>query len=279
MAGSEAKAAMANGQRSDDEDDDDDDELFDLDLSLIDCHDNDDEPCCFRHHFRRPAAVPVAVAVAVVVAGGEQQALMANCLLPVSSVSGAVPVTASSIVVSSSPYTCSAYQSSASRRLFFTGGGRRRRRRRRFLGRPAASSMRLFGFSTKGFRFQASGCLQRMKNWSIEPLTLDQEDWKGFIYHNLNKDSAPPGSSFSLCIEVDSSHREAKVIFFCKSAGVEMITEGWYNYSLPAVLLEEHKNEPVDTNIGLWALIRDDLSPCNLKGAWLSTEKNKWNME
>uniref|UniRef100_A0A0A8Z6V1 Uncharacterized protein n=1 Tax=Arundo donax TaxID=35708 RepID=A0A0A8Z6V1_ARUDO len=40
-----------------------------------------------------------------------------------------------------------------------------------------------------------------------------------------------------------------------------MIPKGWHNYCLPALLLEKNKNEPVDTNIGLWALIAYDLSP------------------
>ena len=40
-----------------------------------------------------------------------------------------------------------------------------------------------------------------------------------------------------------------------------MVPEGWHNYRLPAILLEEHKNEPVDTNAGLRALIAYDLSP------------------
>jgi hypothetical protein len=77
---------------------------------------------------------------------------------------------------------------------------------------------------------------------------------------------APPGSSLSLTIEVNSSHREAKVIIHSKLAGVEMIPEGRHRYSLSSFLLEEHKNEPVDANVGLWALVAYDLPSCDSKG-------------
>lgn len=86
--------------------------------------------------------------------------------------------------------------------------------------------------------------------------------------------SAPPGSSFSLTIEVDSSHREAEVILLSKLTGVEMIPEGRCSYSLPSLLLEEHKNEPVDANVGLWALIAYYLPSCNSKGIYGYLFKN-----
>ena len=107
----------------------DEDELFELDIALLDGH--------------YSAAVDDAAG---------QHALLANCLLPVRSVSNAVPVAASSVLSSSYPY--SGYHSS--RRLIFTaaggGGGRR------FLGRSAESSARLCftgrGFETMGNYFQ-----------------------------------------------------------------------------------------------------------------------------
>lgn len=88
-----------------------------------------------------------------------------------------------------------------------------------------------------------------------------------FIYHSGDNDSwnflASPGSSLSLSIEVDSSDRKAKFVLLSKLACIEMIPRGWHNYSLPTLLLEEHKNEPVDTNAGLWALIAYDFPSCN----------------
>ena len=82
-----------------------------------------------------------------------QHALLANCLLPVRSVSNAVPVDASRSALSSS-YPYSGYHSS--RRLIFTAGGGGGCRR--FLGRSAGSSARLCfsgrGFETMGNYFQ-----------------------------------------------------------------------------------------------------------------------------
>ncbi|WVZ54395.1 hypothetical protein U9M48_005200, partial [Paspalum notatum var. saurae] len=80
---------------------------------------------------------------------------------------------------------------------------------------------------------------------------------------------APPSSSFSLSVEVDSSYREAKIVFLSELSGVEMIPEGWHSNSLPALLLEENKNEPVDTNARSWTLIAYDFLPCNTKYACL----------
>jgi hypothetical protein len=45
--------------------------------------------------------------------------------------------------------------------------------------------------------------------------------------------------------------------------GVEMIPEGWHDDILPALLLKKHKNESVDSNTGLRALVAYDLSPCS----------------
>ncbi|RLM58402.1 uncharacterized protein C2845_PM18G00770 [Panicum miliaceum] len=104
----------------------DEDELFELDIALLDgrsaaaAADDDD-------------------------AGGH--ALLANCLLPVRSVSNAVPIAAST----SYPY--SGYHSS--RRLIFTGGVGRR-----FLGRSAGSSARLC-FSSRGFETMGNYYFQR----------------------------------------------------------------------------------------------------------------------
>ncbi|KAL6642274.1 hypothetical protein ACP70R_020455 [Stipagrostis hirtigluma subsp. patula] len=149
-AGSEAKvvpAAMADGHRmiTGDVVVDDDDELFDLDIALLDRHHDEvdvDEGYPRGHNY---------CAAAAAVEDRHGHALLANCLLPVSSVSSAVPVPASSIFVSSYPY--SGYYNS-SRRLFAGGGGSSKR----FLGRSAGSSAR-FCFSGRGF--DATGNFQR----------------------------------------------------------------------------------------------------------------------
>lgn len=108
---------------------DDDDELFELDITLLRGVDNEDGQD--RHDIHT--------------AGDGAHALMANCLLPVSSVSMAVPVTDSNIV--SSYYAFSTY--SSSRKLGISGGGRRR------LGRAAAdgrnSTWARFRLSSRGF--------------------------------------------------------------------------------------------------------------------------------
>ncbi|CAM0950059.1 unnamed protein product [Alopecurus aequalis] len=108
---------------------DDDDDLFELDIALLRGFDHDDVQDPHGRHG----------------AGDGSHALLANCLLPVSSVSMAVPVAASDTV--SSCYAFSAY--SSSRRFTITGSGRRR------LGRATAdggsSSWAKFRLSSRGF--------------------------------------------------------------------------------------------------------------------------------
>ena len=105
----------------------DEDELFELDIALLDGR---------GHHSSRSAAVAGDGDDA---AGGH--ALLANCLLPVRSVSNAVPVDdAGSSALSSYPY--SGYYSSRRR----GGIGRRFL----FLGPSAGNSAR-FCFSSRGF--------------------------------------------------------------------------------------------------------------------------------
>ncbi|XP_062204548.1 uncharacterized protein LOC133906612 [Phragmites australis] len=118
---------------------DDEDELFELDIALLNSRDScvgDD------HHTCRGRSAAVA--------DGDGHALLANCLLPVSSVSNAVPVTASSIV-SSYPY----FGYYSSRRLFTTTTTTTSSKR--FLGRPGNSARFCFsirGFETMGNYFQ-----------------------------------------------------------------------------------------------------------------------------
>ncbi|CAN6339672.1 unnamed protein product [Urochloa humidicola] len=107
----------------------DEDDLFELDIALLDSRG-------VGH------SSSSSVAAADDDDAGQQHALLANCLLPVRSVSKAVPVDASS-ALSWSSYPYSGYYSS--RRLVFGGGIGRRC----VLGRPGNSAR--FCFSTRGF--------------------------------------------------------------------------------------------------------------------------------
>ncbi|XP_040385187.1 uncharacterized protein LOC107305350 [Oryza brachyantha] len=164
-AAAAATAAGERGQMIDDgedqrgmivpDDSDDDDELFELDIALIDHRDGEE-------YSRRALSGG---------AGGDEQgdALLANCLLPVSSVSKAVPVTDSGFVVVSSCYSGRYHGGGAvhacddpcswRRRFFFTGGGGGGSRTRiigRHGGNSSSNSAR-FSFS----RFQNMGNFQR----------------------------------------------------------------------------------------------------------------------
>jgi hypothetical protein len=112
--------------------DEDDDELFELDISLLRGFDDDDVQD--RHRASDGA-------------GDCAHALLANCLLPVSSVSMAVPVTANDAV--SACYAFSTYNSPRRFSVGISGGGRRK------LGRAAAdggiSSWARFRLSSRGF--------------------------------------------------------------------------------------------------------------------------------
>ncbi|CAN6348912.1 unnamed protein product [Urochloa humidicola] len=106
----------------------DDDELFELDIALLDGRSSvaDDDTDGQQEQ--------------------QQHALLANCLLPVRSVSKAVPVDATSSW--SYPYYSGYY---SSRRLVFAGGGIGIGigRRQFLLGRPGSSPR--FCFSSRGF--------------------------------------------------------------------------------------------------------------------------------
>jgi hypothetical protein len=121
----------------------DDDDLFELDISLLARHDDDD-----GSHLRRRAS---HCAAAVTDDDGRGHALLANCLLPVSSVSSAVPVAAGagSIAFTSSSYPYSGYYSPRSR-LFTAGSGSKRFR----FGRSARFCFSTRGFETMGNYFQ-----------------------------------------------------------------------------------------------------------------------------
>jgi hypothetical protein len=120
---------------------DDEDELFELDIALLDGRGGNGH----GHRRHRSHSAAVAVAVADDSAG---HALLANCLLPVQSVSAAVPVPASSVLPLYHPY--SGYYSS--RGHIFTGAGAGDSRTR-FLGRQSAKR---FCFSSRGFETMGS---------------------------------------------------------------------------------------------------------------------------
>ncbi|XP_034569484.1 uncharacterized protein [Setaria viridis] len=114
----------------------DEDELFELDIALLDGRGDGHG----HHHSHRSHSA------AAVTDDGAGHALLASCLLPVQSVSNAVPVPASRVLSLYHPY--SGYYNS--RRLIFTGGDSRR-----FLGRSPGSSA-CFCFSSRGFETMGS---------------------------------------------------------------------------------------------------------------------------
>lgn len=119
----------------------DEDELFDLDIALLDGRDHDRRR---RGGDRRSSPAAGADADA-------GHVLLANCLLPLRSVSNAVPVVATSgRLSSSSPFF--GHYSSSSRRLFTP----RSSRRFLFLGRSAGSSSARLCFSSRGFEAMGS---------------------------------------------------------------------------------------------------------------------------
>lgn len=122
----------------------DEDELFELDIALLDGRDHDR---CRRGGDRRSSPAAGADADA-------GHVLLANCLLPLRSVSNAVPVVATSgrLSSSSSPFFGYYSSSSSSRRLFTP----RSSRRFLFLGRSAGSSSARLCFSSRGFEAMGS---------------------------------------------------------------------------------------------------------------------------
>ncbi|PWZ45667.1 hypothetical protein Zm00014a_024660 [Zea mays] len=121
----------------------DEDELFDLDIALLDGRDHDRRR---RGGDRRSSPAAGADADA-------GHVLLANCLLPLRSVSNAVPVVATSSRLSSSSPFFGYYSSSSSSRRLFT---LRSSRRFLFLGRSAGSSSARLCFSSRGFEAMGS---------------------------------------------------------------------------------------------------------------------------
>ncbi|KAK3119759.1 hypothetical protein QOZ80_9AG0674820 [Eleusine coracana subsp. coracana] len=126
----------------------DEDDLFELDIDLLGGRDVDDVDD--KHHLRRRSHCSDAV-TADADDDGRGHALLANCLLPVSSVSNAVPVAAAGgAIVSTTSYPYSGYYSPP--RRLFTGGSSKR-----FLfGRSAR-----FCFSSRGFETMMGNYFQR----------------------------------------------------------------------------------------------------------------------
>lgn len=73
---------------------------------------------------------------------------------------------------------------------------------------------------------------------------------------------APAGGGLALRVEVDGGDGEAEVVLLSELAGAEAVLGRRRVHSLPALLPEQHKDEPVDANVRLWGLVAHHLSPC-----------------
>jgi len=73
---------------------------------------------------------------------------------------------------------------------------------------------------------------------------------------------APAGGGLALCVEVDGGDGEAEVVVLSELAGAEAVLGRRRVHRLPALLPEQHKDEPVDANVWLWGLVAHHLSPC-----------------
>lgn len=86
----------------------------------------------------------------------------------------------------------------------------------------------------------------------------------------VNYSSSSSGCSFSLCIEVDSSHRQAKTILLWKLSCVEVVPRSRNSHRLPSSsLLEQQKHVPVNPHHRLWSFILQNFSSCSWN--WLHT--------
>jgi len=79
---------------------------------------------------------------------------------------------------------------------------------------------------------------------------------------------APAGGGLALRVEVDGGDGEAEVVLLSELAGAEAVLGRRRVHSLPALLPEQHKDEPVDANVWLWGLVAHHLSPCMYIYAW-----------
>ena len=77
--------------------------------------------------------------------------------------------------------------------------------------------------------------------------------------------STSPGSCFPLSIEKNGSDRRAKVVFISKVSCVETVSRsGRFGHLLPAFLLEEKEDKPMDPYVGTWLFIVHELPSFNV---------------
>lgn len=77
--------------------------------------------------------------------------------------------------------------------------------------------------------------------------------------------SAAARGSLPLRVEVDRGNWEAKIVVGGKAAGVEVVPAAAGRgraRRLPAALLEQHEDEPVDADVRLRALVHHQLPSC-----------------
>lgn len=78
-----------------------------------------------------------------------------------------------------------------------------------------------------------------------------------------NHDSSSSCSCFSLCVEVDRSHRQSEAAFLGEASRVEVVSRSRrHAHRSPPFLLEEDEHVPVDADGRLRCLVANYLSTC-----------------
>lgn len=84
-----------------------------------------------------------------------------------------------------------------------------------------------------------------------------------FISPRSTSSHSPATSSWlPLAIEVDGGDRQAEVVELGEVTGAEVLPPPWGVHRLPAELLEEQENQPMDSEHRPWALVAHNLSTC-----------------
>ena len=74
--------------------------------------------------------------------------------------------------------------------------------------------------------------------------------------------SSSSWSSFSLCIEINSSHWQSQTIHLREIPSVETLSRSWWPHCLSSSLLEQDEHVPVDTDDRLRSLVAHYFSSC-----------------